>query len=246
MSLVQMDFASGCLNRYTTMEVFLPDTAVPEEGFRSLYLLHGYHGNHTDMLRRLNLLKYAEANDIAIFMPDGDNAYWADFPERAEFYQEYVARELVPMTRRLFPLSARREDTYVAGISMGGGGAVRLGLMYSDVFGKVAGLSPYLVSYEDFDPVGHGTNALKALDDVLMARQASIFSFSMGGLVELPKMYLTIGTDDALLSENRQFHEMLEMASLPHIYKEYPGAHDWDFWNERLPELFEFLNQPEV
>ena len=122
MSLIQMDFSSTALQRFTTMEIFLPDIPVPEKGFRSLYFLHGYHGNHTDMLRRLNLLKYAEQNDIAIFMPDGDNAYYADFPERAEYYHQYIGEELVQMTRRTFPLSREREDTYVAGISMGGGG----------------------------------------------------------------------------------------------------------------------------
>lgn len=245
MSLVQMDFSSVCLNRYTTMEVFLPDGPMPENGFRSLYFLHGYLGNHADLLRRLNLLNLAEKNNIAIFMPDGDNAYWADFPERAEFYQEYVARELVPMTRRLFHLSHRRDDTYVAGISMGGGGAIRLGFSYSEVFGKVVSLSGYLVEDEAFDPVGHGTNVLKALDDVMMARAASMFSFSFSGLVDLPKLYLTIGTEDVLLESNRHLHEALEMYGISHIYREYPGEHTWDFWNAQLPDVFAFLDQRE-
>ena len=247
MSLVQMDFASVCLNRFTTMEVFLPDGPVPEGGFRSLFLLHGYLGNHTDMLRRLNLLKYAESRDIAIFMPDGDNAYWADFPERAEFYQEYVGKELVRMMQNLFPISRRREDTFAAGISMGGGGAIRLGLDYAGTFSKVVGLSSYLVEDEKFDPVGHGTNVFKSLDETLMARQASMFSFGFGqgALVDLPKMYLAVGTDDVLLESNRRFDRMLTGYGIPHEYKEYPGEHTWDFWNERLAEVFDFLDQPD-
>lgn len=246
MSLIQMDFASAALNRFTTMEVFLPDIPVPEEGFRSLYLLHGYHGNHSDMLRRMSLLRYAETNDIAIFMPDGDNAYYADFPERAEYYHQYIGEELINLTRRTFPLSSRREDTYLAGISMGGGGAIRLGLSYAATFGKVAGLSSYLVENEAFDPVGHGTNAFKALDDVMMARQASMFSFGMFGsestsLVALPEMYLTVGTEDILLESNRAFHQMLNAYEIPHIYREYPGAHTWDYWDARVGEMFEFF-----
>ena len=244
MSLVQMDFASVALNRFTTMEVFLPDCPVPEHGFRSLYFLHGYHGNHTDMLRRLNLLRYAEQNDIAIFMPDGDNAYYADFPERMEYYHQYVGEELITLTRRTFPLSDRREDTYLAGISMGGGGALRLGFTYAGTFSKVAGLSSYMVENEAFDPVGHGTNAFKALDDVLMARQASLFSFGFAGasLVDLPEMYLTAGTEDVVLEGNRQFDRFLTEYDIPHIYREYPGAHTWDFWDARLGEMFDFLN----
>ena len=244
MSLIQMDFSSTALQRFTTMEVFLPDIPVPEKGFRSLYFLHGYHGNHTDMLRRLNLLKYAEKNDIAIFMPDGDNAYYADFPERAEYYHQYIGEELVQMTRRTFPLSREREDTYVAGISMGGGGALRLGFSYAGTFGRTAALSGYMVENEAFDPVGHGTNAFKALDDVMMGRQASLFSFGFPGaaLVELPKMFLTVGQEDVVLEGNRQFHRSLRMYDLPHVYREYPGEHNWDFWNDRLGEMFDFLN----
>ena len=128
---------------------------------------------------------------------------------------------------------------------MGGGGAVRLGFAYPEVFGKVISLSGYLVEDERFDPVGHGTNALRALDDVLMARQASMFSFSSSGLVELPEIFLTVGTEDVLVESNRHLHEALELYGIPHLYREYPGMHTWDFWNERLPELFAFLDQTE-
>lgn len=74
-------------------------------------------------------------------MPSGDNAFYVDQPKGHNNYGEYIGQELVRLTRKMFPLSRKREDTFIGGLSMGGYGALRNGLKYSDTFGAVIALS---------------------------------------------------------------------------------------------------------
>ena len=88
---------------------------------------------------------WAEANDLAVIMPSGENRFYLDDEKSGELYGEFIGKELVEFTRKLFPLSDKREDTFIAGLSMGGYGAIRNGLKYAENFGCVIGLSAALV-----------------------------------------------------------------------------------------------------
>lgn len=144
-------------------------------------------------------------------MPSGDNMFYVDQKECQNYYGEFIGKELVEMTRKMFPLSHKREDTFIAGLSMGGYGAIRNGLKYNDTFGYIAGLSSAII----IDSIENKTN-----DSPFFMERKEYLERVFGELtkvkdsdmnprwlvdrlqqeqVELPKMYLACGTEDSLL-----------------------------------------------
>ncbi|WP_446455883.1 alpha/beta hydrolase-fold protein [Tuanshanicoccus lijuaniae] len=97
---------------------------------KTLYLLHGWSGNHDDWIKHASIVELAKKYHIAIILPNGENSFYTDFSE-AESYGKMVAEDLLEETQRLFKLSHQTADTWIAGLSMGGYGALRLGLIYS-------------------------------------------------------------------------------------------------------------------
>ena len=137
--------------------------------FPTLYLLHGFSGNQNDWLLNSRIHEWATARNLAVIMPDGANDFYVDRPENGEFPGAQVGEELVDVTRKLFPLSPRREDTAIGGLSMGGYGALRLGLRYPETFGWICAMSSALIMDEvsRMTP-GHGNAVLECqLFDVL-------------------------------------------------------------------------------
>ena len=102
--------------------------------FKTLFLLHGISGNHADWISETRIRSWAESHGIAVVMPSGYNAFYLDQPEAHNYYGRFVGQELVEVARRMFPLSDRREDTFIGGISMGAYGALRNGLKYCETF----------------------------------------------------------------------------------------------------------------
>ena len=143
MALLEVNFFSKALMRPVTMNVILPadkvffeeETEEDEKPFKTLYLLHGVMGNYTDWVTGTCIKRWAEEKNLAVVMPSGANMFYMDHPEVNENYSEFIGKELVKITRRMFPLSHKKEDTFIAGLSMGGYGAIRNGLKYHDTFG---------------------------------------------------------------------------------------------------------------
>ncbi len=144
MALIHVNYLSKALFREVPVNVILPiDRFDSDENeylikgdvkFKTLYLLHGLLGNYTDWVNQTRILKWAEEKNLAVVMPSGDNSFY--FRSRTPWndYETFIGEELVNMTRKMFPLSDKREDTFIAGLSMGGYGALRNGIVYSDTF----------------------------------------------------------------------------------------------------------------
>lgn len=153
MAFIQMNIFSTSLMRTVPVNVILPVDkmiipGMPARGdqpYKTLYLLHGILGNYVDWITGTNILRYAEENDMAVVMPSGDNANYIDHPAGMNYYGNFIGKELVDITRKMFPLSHQREDTYIGGLSMGGYGALRNGLKYHNTFGAVIALSSALI-----------------------------------------------------------------------------------------------------
>ena len=146
MALMEVNFFSKALMRPVTMNVILPadkvffgeETEEENKPFKTLYLLHGVMGNYTDWVTGTCIKRWAEEKNLAVVMPSGANMFYMDHPNANENYSEFIGKELVKITRRMFPLSHKKEDTFIAGLSMGGYGAIRNGLKYHDTFGYIA------------------------------------------------------------------------------------------------------------
>lgn len=261
MALIQVNFMSKTLMRTVPMNVILPvDKMVfpgmivrEDKPYKTLYLLHGVFGNYTDWISGTKIQRWAEENDLVVVMPSGDNMFYVDNPGVNNYYGEFIGKELVEITRKMFPLSHKREDTYIAGLSMGGYGALRNGLKYHDTFGCIAGLSSALI----IDGIENRT------DDVPFFIESRSYAEGCFGdltkvadsdmnpkwlakkLVEdkadIPKIYMACGESDSLLKANDDFKNYLDELGIDVTFEVGPGAHEWDFWNTYIKKVIEWL-----
>ena len=152
MALIQCNFFSKSLMRTVPIQVVLPtdktlgpDGSAPQGPFKTLYLLHGIFGNDTDWVCGTRVQSWAQDRNLAVVMPSGENSFYVDMPKASAYYGTYIGKELVDFTRRTFPLSHKREDTFIGGLSMGGYGAIVNGLQNPETFGAVCALSSALI-----------------------------------------------------------------------------------------------------
>ena len=260
MAIIEVNFISKCLMRTVTFNAIIPvDKFGPQaenaeqKPLKTLYLLHGIFGNYTDWVNGTRIQAWAEANDLAVIMPSGENRFYLDDEKSGELYGEFIGKELVEFTRKLFPLSDKREDTFIAGLSMGGYGAIRNGLKYAENFGCVIGLSAALVhdTWKDADnsaPIfTFRRNYYEAIfgeyDKVKGSDKdpkALLLKLKEEGR-PVPKMYLCCGTEDGLVTANRDFRDFLNENGVDLTYVEGPGKHDWVFWDTYIKKVLDGL-----
>lgn len=266
MALIQVNFVSNTLRRTVPLQVILPvdrltddwQSAKPKK-FKTLYLLHGIFGNYTDWVSGTRIQRWAQKYDIAVVMPSGDNAFYIDHPASGNFYGEFIGHELVDITRRMFPLSDKREDTFIGGLSMGGYGAVRNGLKYHETFGAIVSFSgalhflddPQLLS-DETDPVDRAflESVFGPLEEAGKSdKNPSVLIDELGKKkaadpnLKLPKVYISCGTEDDLLPSNRACRDRMLANGFQVTYEEGPGDHDWDFWDTYILKALQWLVQ---
>lgn len=247
------------LQRAADFHVILPyHDGYPEwnRPYPVLYFLTGYSGSAEELIFTLPLRQMSALYGIAVIVPDGENAFYTDHPERAACMGQYAGEELVQISRRLFPcLSRKREQTFIGGISMGGYGAVVLGLHYRDTFSKLALFSPAaepdrLLSGEKQDVSGAVPASLfEALLGERRAYAASerlnparaVETFAAEG-IPLPDFWMCCGNQDLLVGDScARFRETLLRAGANLTWENGPGEHDLMYWDEHLESAFRFL-----
>lgn len=144
MAILQVTAFSKCLMRNVPLTVVLPVdrmVASPRTEYPTLYLLHGIFGNTLDFLNGTRIGRWAMERELCVVMPSGENSFYLNDPDQFALWSDFVGKELVELTRRMFPLSHRREDTFLGGVSMGGYGALYNGLQFRDTFSWILALS---------------------------------------------------------------------------------------------------------
>lgn len=255
MALIQVNYVSGALQRTVPLQVILPvdkltpDRKLPgEKKFKTLYLLHGFLGNYTDWVSGTRIQRWAEERDLAVVMPSGDNAFYVDRPETLNNYGRFIGEELVEITRRMFPLSRKREDTFIGGLSMGGYGAVRNGLKYHETFGAVISFSGVLELWAENTAPSQRVNMtfeegiFGDLDAALVSdKNPAWLVKALAGKRDLPNVYIACGTEDRLLPHSRNFRDLLTANGFSVTYEEGPGDHNWDFWDTYIKKALDWL-----
>ena len=261
MAFIQMSILSKSLMRTVPVNVILPaDKMVPpgmpeppEKPFKTLYLLHGVFGSYIDWVNGTRIQRYADAHDLAVVMPSGDNAFYVDQPGGNNYYGEFVGKELVELTRRMFPLSRKREDTFIGGLSMGGYGALRNGLKYCENFGCVVSLSgallvegmekrtnddSYFLNRRDYAEACFGD--LSKVVDSDMNPKYLVRQLKKEGR-PIPRIYMACGDKDGLLPVNQDMAAFLKEQGVDVTFEIGPGSHEWDFWDTYIRRAIEWL-----
>lgn len=252
MALIQVNYMSKALFRLVPLNVILPVDRFDadnneymmnkDQKFKTLYLLHGLLGNYTDWVSRTRIQQWAEEKNLAVVMPSGDNAFY--FKSRTPWndYEAFIGDELPAITRQMFPLSDKREDTFIAGLSMGGFGALRNGIVFSDTFSHVIGLSSALHIFDDLSEeanIGLFDNLEEASKTNLNPKIAAEDMFREKR--EIPKFYMSCGRQDDLLGVNVDFRDFLRKNGADVTWDEEDGGHDWDFWDSQIKKVLDWL-----
>ena len=267
MALFRISFFSACFQRLVPVNVLLPvDTPLPpgtvrESGpYKTLYLLHGYRGNCDDWLHNSMIAEMSMQFDIAVVMPEGANGFYVDQPQSGILGSRFIGRELVEFMRRTFDLSDRREDTLIAGLSMGGYGTLYNSLKYGRVFGHAIALSTpvqVLRHESEHEPKDLDFKLTPGFFEALHGDLENVnetdrnISLHAKRVLDsgrpFANLYIACGYNDSLVPENRKLHEDLRGIGFPHFYEEGPGTHEWMFWNEYLRRgLVHALGEPEL
>jgi putative tributyrin esterase len=244
--------ASAALNRTMKYRVLLPeDYARSGNQYRALYLLHGLTGDYLDWSTRTELARIARGLSIVIVMPDGENSWYVNAADKGPRFEDYIAVDLVTDVERKYRVIRSRYGRAIAGLSMGGYGALRIALKRPNVFAAAGGFSSALgVADPKFAEAMTGSLA------AYRAEIARIFGaagsetrtandiFAIAGSAKpdtAPALYVDCGTSDGLLASNRELVAILQKRGFTYEYHEVPGAHTWDYWNRRLEVFLPWL-----
>lgn len=246
--VLHCDFHSPVLKRNTHINVILPTPAEPDEpmlkDMKVLYLLHGLHGDETSWLHFSNIERYANDAKIAVVIPGVGNSFYQNMAHGEDFFT-YVTEELYKFVQGLFPVSKKREDTFIAGLSMGGYGAWYLALACPEKYAATASFSGAVdVAFRYLPPAVLESAPLPFYVDncfgdpkTIAGSDRDIFTLfekaKAKGIV--PRMYQSCGTADFLYAMNVAANRKLTEMGAEITWRETPGIdHVWDFWDSEI------------
>jgi putative tributyrin esterase len=255
MALIQCDFFSETLKLSMSMNVILPQQTTKQIGMEgktrqgkhpTLYLLHGMSDDHTIWLRRTSIERYVAPLGLAVVMPAVHRSRYANMACGGDYWT-YVSEEVPRLAREFFNLSDKREDNFVAGLSMGGYGAFKMGLRCADKFCAAASLSGGFRRTWPKDMPEESRRQAEWVHGDLDAFPGS-FGDLYQGVTDLvdsgapkPKLFQCCGTEDFLYDANTEFKGFVEDKGFDYTYEEEPGTHEWGYWDTKIQRVLEWL-----
>ena len=254
MAIGRMEFHADTIMQHANFSFVLPNDYTPEEQGdskhyarppKALILLHGLTGTDTDWLYSGAAQAVSRKYNLAVFMPTTGNSFYLNRGYAGGDFSAFIGEELPAYIRKVFGFCASREDTILGGLSMGGFGALHTAFGYPQTFCGCIALSSALRLYDLAKDGDHGDGVMPAAmaRDIFGGRDTLLTSDKNPEVqyrrlraagAPIPRLYLAVGTEDALLPANRQFRNFLESEGADFVYEEGPGAHDWTFWNEYI------------
>ncbi|WP_430780064.1 alpha/beta hydrolase [Actinoplanes sp. G11-F43] len=246
MALIRCDFYSEALETGTSLTVILPDDGVDPPPV--LYLLHGLSDDHTAWSRFSAVERYAQERGLAVVMPQAHRSFYANETYGMRFW-DYLSAELPEVVGRFFRVSGRRDETFVAGLSMGGYGAFKWALREPERFAAAASLSGALdlayIQEHDLRPHIRALTARVFADRIVAGGDEDLMHLiRVADPAVLPRLVLRCGDDDLLVAQNRRFIAACATAGVELDAGFEPGDHNWEFWDRCLPAVLDRMLKP--
>jgi len=249
-------FNSSVLHTTVDIQFIVPEG---EAGpYKVIYLLHGLHGNQATWNDYTMLPYFSKKHNAVFVMPEAGRSFYCKLQNGRDYFS-FVNEEVPQITRRMFNISSRREDTAVMGCSMGGYGALKLALSNPDHYGFCGAiasacihLKPILDKLRDDPDSFRNTGSEEAEilvdlyaiygDDLEYAAQNDIAALVKNFPANKPKpiVYATCGAEDSLCEENRKLKGIMKDTAFDFTYEEWTGGHEWYFFNDALKKTLEF------
>lgn len=252
MALINIKFASEVLGRNTDINVIIPqkntagqigiENNAQGEKYKCLLLLHGLSDDNTIWLRRTSLERYATEKGIAVVLPSGDRSFYTNM-KYGDRYFDFITDEVLRVAREFLPISDKREDNFVAGLSMGGYGALKAGLRKPDKFAACAGLSSVAdVKYFMENNAPQLRECIFGMDEKF-PEEEDLFCLAtkLNSSTVKPRVYMGEGTEDFMYEENIRLKNHFESLDYDFTYRESAGAHNWAFWDEYIQYVLNWM-----
>lgn len=231
-------FHSDALNRTMRYQIVVPATAAASR-VPVLYLLHGHGGEEGDWFTYSRVAALANRHNIAVVTPDGANSWYINGGSGR--WRDYIADDLVRDVEKRWPVKTTREGRAVAGLSMGGYGAMNLALQRPEVFSLAASMSGAL----DITRANNVFEGGRRVDEELRAafgppesavrRENDIYRLAAEADASMvPHLYIDCGLDDPWMGVNREFKQVLTDRGIPHDFHELAGNHNWRYWDRQI------------
>ena len=250
----RMEFHARTIMQHANFAFVIPNDVEMEEVFdkshyerepMNLILLHGLTGTDTDWLYGGVAQEMAIQYNLNIFMPTTGNSFYLNHGYAGVQYADFIAEELPAYIRQTFGIDMKKENTIIGGLSMGGYGAIRTALAYPDNFCACIGLSS-AIHMRDIAESGDTATGVVPVEMLRYLfgdpakllesdkNPAFLYSRLKAEGKEIPKIYFACGTEDTLITANREFRDFLKEQGADFTYEEGPGAHNWTFWNKYI------------
>lgn len=249
MALIELKFFSQTLGMQAEAYIVVPQKSTSGEigiegksdnkEYKCLYLLHGLSDDHSIWLRRTSIERYAADYGVCIVMPCGAKSFYTDMKHGMKYFS-YITEELPRIVSEFLKVSDKREDTYIAGLSMGGYGALKAALKKPEVFCAAAGLSSVAdIKNGMFDDVlvsvfGEELNIPDEEDLFFLAEKTNSNPLK-------PKIFMGVGTEDFLYDSNIRLKKRFEQLDYDFTYRESSGIHSWAFWDEYIQYVLKWM-----
>jgi S-formylglutathione hydrolase FrmB len=241
MAFATINYHSRSLQKASSFNIVFPEGPEVSRPWSAFYLLHGLSDDHTIWMRRTSIERYVGAWPLVVVMPDGGRGWYSNAKQGCA-YEDDLLKDVIGTVERTFPVKAERSGRAIGGLSMGGFGAVKLGLKHAEMFASVNSHSGALGFLRDAD----WARAPSPEFERIFGKSPSGGAEDPFALVErvdhgkVPALLLDCGTEDFLLDQNRAFHRHLESLHVAHEYQEFPGGHDWAYWDKHVQEAIKF------
>lgn len=239
MAFLQVGIFSQVLGIQTAFNAIIPENKGQSKP-KVLYLLHGLSDDHTIWTRRTSIERYASEYNLAVIMPTTHRGFYTDM-KTGYNYWTFISEELPGIVQNMFNVSDKREDTFAAGLSMGGYGAMKLGLRCPDRFAAVASMSGALNmrNRKGLNPEYIATFGTE-FDDINDLFYLAEKLAESGN--ERPRLYICCGTDDFLYSDNQLFLSKVTELNYDVTYKDGPGNHNWQYWDTMIQDILKWMD----
>lgn len=244
-----VQFHSALVGKTLPYNVILPaDYRLSATRYPVIYLLHGWAGHYSDWVTRTNVADYAAQYRMIVVMPEGNDGWYTDGVGASDKYESYILQELIPDVQRRYRTIESRYGRGIAGLSMGGYGALKFGLKSPGTFAFAGSLSGALAAttwteddLKSFKGINNSLVAAFGPRDSAPRKANDIFELARGmsasRAAALPYFYFDCGTEDFFLAVNEQFAALLTEKKVPHEFRELPGVHGWQYWDQQVKEL---------
>lgn len=243
--LRQVTVKSPALGQRADLTIHATPAARVSTDVPVIVLLHGVYGSHWAWtlsggahVTSARLQSTGELPPCVLVMPS--DGLWGDgsgyLPHRLQDFERWIVNEVPAAASHAVPAISRNSPVCIAGLSMGGFGALRLGAKFPRRYLAVSGHSSITHFDQLHDFVEERPGSFTVLDE-----DRDVFQTLYRNRELLPPIRFDCGASDPLLGPNRLLHQALQETGINHCYEEFPGGHEWTYWETHLEDTLRFF-----